>query len=68
MTCQCYTAVTRAYANLREKGVSEEHAYTASVRVYRHHHPDQSKAQAFDMVADWLDSLESGTESPTARH
>ena len=58
MTCQCYTAVTRTYSNLKDKGLSEDHAFAASVRVFRFYHPEKRRVDALDTVSDWLDGLE----------
>lgn len=58
MSCQCYTAVTRTYRNLRDRGLPEDHAFSASVRVFRYYHPEQRQVEALDTVGDWLDSLD----------
>lgn len=55
MSCQCYTAATRAYAELRRLGQSEADAYNAAVRVFRHHHPETPRIEAYQQVADWLE-------------
>ena len=58
MPCQCRTAVIRAYRELRERGQPETTSYSASVRIYRHYHPDADKLEAFETVAEWIDQLE----------
>ena len=51
----CRMAATRAYAELRENGVGDQHAFGAAVRVFQYHHPEAAKRDATYIVADWLD-------------
>lgn len=55
MSCQCYAATVRAYAELRRLGQSESVAYAAAVQVFRHHHPKAPRVEAYQEVADWLE-------------
>ena len=68
MSCQCFAAVTTTYENLKARGLSEDRAFAASVRVYRFYHPEQSRLGAHDVVAGWLDTLESDAEGLLAVH
>ena len=45
-----------AYRKLTKFGVRDDRAYEVSVRIYRHHHPEQPRLNAFQVVADWLDA------------
>lgn len=56
--CLCRNATTKAYSELRKLGETENDAYDAAVRVYRHHHPEHPRIQAYEIVADWLDHHE----------
>ena len=50
--CKCYGAVMRTY-----KGLSDEPnqvAEEAAIRVYRYHHPEDSKRDATLTVQRWL--------------
>lgn len=60
MPCQCQTAVIRAYTELRQRGQTEGDSYSASVRVYRHFHPEVDRIRALEAVADWIDGYETG--------
>ena len=60
MPCQCQTAVIRAYTELRQRGQTEGDSYSASVRIYRHFHPESDRIVALDTVAEWIDQLETG--------
>lgn len=62
MSCQCHDAVLRAYRELTEAGQREDRAYGTAVEVFRHYHPESSKVEAFQVVADWLDRHEAGAE------
>lgn len=50
----CQAATTRAYRELRRKGVLDMEAFDVAVRVFRHHHPDTAPRDARFTVADWL--------------
>lgn len=56
--CKCRNATTKAYSELRKRGETENDAYDAAVRVYRHHHPEHPRVHAYEVVADWLDHHE----------
>ena len=58
MSCQCRTAVLRAYQELRGLGQREDRAYEAAVQVFRYYHPDRQRVEAYELVADWLDRSE----------
>ncbi len=62
MSCLCRDATLRAYRELTEAGQREDRAYEAAVRVFRHYHPDRTKVEAYQAVADWLDRHEAGTD------
>jgi len=51
----CRTATLRAYTELRRGGVHDQHAFSAAVRVFRHHHPLVRERQACDIVAEWIE-------------
>ncbi len=54
--CKCYGAVLRTY-----KGLSDEPTHVAmeaAQRVYRYHHPEDSKEDAFLTVQRWVTSDE----------
>lgn len=50
--CKCYGAVMRTYKSLSD----EPHhvAMEAAQRVYRHHHPEDSKEDAHLTVERWV--------------
>lgn len=56
--CLCRIATTKAYDELRKLGENEGDAYDAAVRIYRHHHPEHPRIQAYETVADWLEHHE----------
>jgi hypothetical protein len=64
--CVCYAATTKAYDELRKLGKSEGNAYDAAVRIYRHHHPEQPRIEAYRVVADWLDLHETAPQPQTS--
>ncbi len=50
--CKCYGAVLRTY---KAMGDEPPHvAMEAAQRVYRHHHPEDSKEDAFLTVQRWV--------------
>ena len=61
--CLCRAATTKAYDELRKLGESDGDAYDAAVRIYRHHHPEQPRIEAYQVVADWLEHHEAGGET-----
>lgn len=50
--CKCQGAVMRAYEGMQHQG--DETALEAAVRVYRHHHPEDSMANANLTVERWV--------------
>ncbi|MCB1783080.1 MAG: hypothetical protein KDI13_03725 [Alphaproteobacteria bacterium] len=52
--CKCQGAVLRAYSGLIEAGQPECNALEAALIVYRHHHPEDSKADASLIVERWV--------------
>lgn len=50
----CQAATTRAYRELRRKGVMDVEAFDVAVRVFRHHRPGTEPREARFTVADWL--------------
>jgi hypothetical protein len=53
--CRCQMAVTNAYRQLRERGVSDFNAFDTAAVIYRYHHPDTTVTQARSQIAEWLD-------------
>lgn len=54
-TCQCKAAVTRAYSELKSRGILDDDAFSASTIVYRQYHPEASYRDARYTVAEWID-------------
>lgn len=52
---RCRQAATRAYRELRRRGIAERHAFGAAVRVFGYHFPATSPLHAFNVVSDWVD-------------
>ncbi len=50
--CVCYQAVMRAYKHMSDE--PDKIALEAAIRVYRHHHPEDAKADAFVTVQRWV--------------
>lgn len=50
----CRVATTRAYRELRRKGIMDVEAFDVAVRVFRHHRPGTEPREARFTVADWL--------------
>ncbi|MCB1531405.1 MAG: hypothetical protein KDJ35_00910 [Alphaproteobacteria bacterium] len=50
--CKCYGAVMRTYKSMSDE--PEHIAFDAALRVFRHHHPADSKADAKLTVESWL--------------
>ena len=65
MPCQCRNATLRAYREMRQLGQREDRAYDAAVKVFRHYHPEKERVEAYQVVADWLDTDESGPQAPS---
>ncbi len=62
MSCRCRDATLRAYKELTEAGQREDRAYDSAVRVFRHYHPESSRVEAYQVVADWLEWHEAGAD------
>ncbi|HRQ60806.1 MAG TPA: hypothetical protein PLO23_04750 [Alphaproteobacteria bacterium] len=50
--CACYSAVMQAYRLLDD--VPDAIAMQAAIRVYRHHHPEDTKRNAALTVERWV--------------
>lgn len=50
--CKCYAAVMRTYLSLNK--VPDQVAMEAALRVYRYHHPEDSKHDATLTVERWV--------------
>lgn len=50
--CKCYKAVMRTYSDMRD--VPHTVAMEAALRVYRYHHPEDTKADASLTVEKWI--------------
>lgn len=59
----CRAAATRAYRELRRKGIMDMEAFDVAVRVFKHHHPEADPGEARFAVADWLVPEASGQTS-----
>jgi hypothetical protein len=53
-TNPCKAAATRAYRELRQRGVPDRPAFEAAVMVYRCHHPETASSEAKWIVCDWI--------------
>lgn len=51
---RCRQAATRAYRELRRRGVTESHAFGAAIRVFGYHFPATPPIQAIEVVSDWV--------------
>lgn len=58
MSRQCRKAALRTYQELTGLGHREDHAYDTAVQVFRLHHPERPRIEAYRIVADWLDQQE----------
>ncbi len=52
--CKCYSAVMRTYAAMSDEPYHI--ALEAAQRVYRHHHPEDSKRDAHLTVESWINN------------
>jgi len=52
--CGCQDAVTRAYQELREKGMDDDRAFNAAARVYHHWHPEVDLSAVPFRIAPWV--------------
>lgn len=50
--CKCYGAVMRTFQGLSDE--PQQIAMEAAIRVYRHHHPEDSKENANLTVERWV--------------
>jgi len=53
---RCRTATTRAYRELRQRGVQDPRAFTAAMKVFGYHCPSLHREAARNLVAAWVDS------------
>jgi hypothetical protein len=53
--CECWGAVTRAFRELKGRGVPDTAAFNAATRVYQFYHPEVSAVDARFTVAEWVD-------------
>lgn len=51
---RCRIAATRAYRELRQRGVPDRPAFEAAVTLYRCHHPEIKDGEAKWIVAEWI--------------
>ncbi len=52
--CVCKGAAMRAYGCMKVSGCAETEAVEAAYRVYRYHHPEDSKGDARLTVERWI--------------
>lgn len=52
--CKCWRAVMQAYATLTAYNNSDRMAMDAAIRVYRFHHPEDSKEDCRLIVERWV--------------
>jgi hypothetical protein len=50
--CSCYQAVMRTFRHMSDE--PQQIALQAALRVYRHHHPEDAKADALITVQRWV--------------
>lgn len=51
--CKCYSAVMRTYSTMSEEQPRNV-AFEAALRVYRFHHPEDTKADSHLTVERWV--------------
>ena len=56
--CKCYSAVMRAYQTMSNDNIPETVAQEVALRVYRHHHPEDSPDNAALTVQSWISAGE----------
>ena len=57
--CKCYSAVMRAYKTMcADSDVPDKMAEEVAVRVYRHHHPEDTPQDAMLTVQCWITAEE----------
>lgn len=66
MSCQCQDAATRAYRELKARDYLDGDAFVAAVTIFHQYHPDRSRLEALETVADWLDQAEAPPETAVA--
>lgn len=54
LPCKCRRAVMTVYHELKDDRCPEKFAVEAAYRVYRHHHPEDSKSKGQLTVDRWL--------------
>lgn len=52
--CKCRRAVMTAYNGLRDASLPDSFALDAATRVYRHHHPEDTKEMSRLKVESWI--------------
>lgn len=50
----CRSAVTRAYREMRSRGVPDAHCLDAALAVYQWHHPESESVSAAAIVGSWV--------------
>jgi hypothetical protein len=50
--CKCYGAVMRTFSGMSDE--PNHVALEAAIRVYRHHHPEDTKKDAILTVESWV--------------
>ena len=52
--CKCKGAALRAYNGMKTSGCAESEAVEAAYRIYRYHHPMDSKEDSLLTVERWI--------------
>ncbi len=52
--CKCKLAVLQAYNDMIGDEMPQRYAREAATRVYRHHHPEESKELSSLTVESWI--------------
>lgn len=52
--CRCKLAVLNGYAGMRKSGAAESEAFDAALRIYRFHHPEDSREDSCLTVERWV--------------
>lgn len=50
----CRSAVTRAYREMRSRGVPDAHCLDVAMAVYQWHHPEAEAVSAGAIVGSWV--------------
>ncbi len=56
--CECWTAVTRTYHEMKGRQQDDISAFESAMRVYKYYHPDVPDLDACFTVADWIEDTE----------